>query len=304
MRPLPLVLLLVAVALHAGSLPFARDGLIDTPTATVLEHTELMFGTCFTMFSYSNPDGSTEDDFALAGHLDCGLFGWAQAGLCYLGEAGLSAHLRLLPLSETYARPGIAIGVQNITTEEDYEFFRGGPEDRLYSNGRNQTFSAYLVLTKNVGYLTGQPVSVSLGYGIGRFWEDEQEDPEAATNPATGLFGSMSWSFGPAEAYLEYDSRDLNLGAQYQFGDHVRVQAAVAEIEELMASSSEDYDSTDVMRHVKFTVGLEFVLGPLYRPRSGGFERTEEQLRTLEQIEQYRREIEETMRDLEERLRD
>ena len=290
-------LVLLAGMASAGSLPFSRDGIIDTPTAKVLAHTEMIIGTCFTMFSYENPDSSSEGDFALAGHIEFGLFDWAQLGMCYLGEAGLSGHLRILPLSETFSRPGIAIGVQNITTEENYEFYRDA-SDRLYSNGRNQTFSAYLVVTKNVGWLTGQAVNVNLGYGIGRFWEDASEDPEEPGNPVTGLFGSFEWQLGSAETYLEWDSRDLNIGAQYTFADRIRVQGAVAEIEELLTSSSDDYDPTDVMQHIKFTIGIEFLLGPLYVPRAG-FERTEEQLRTLEEIEQYRREIEEAMREIE-----
>lgn len=294
--------LAAASAASAGSLAFSRDGVIDTPTARVLGHTEILLGTCFTMFSYDRADGTKEGDFALAGHLEFGLFDWAQVGLCYLGEAGLSGHLRVLPMTETFSRPGIALGVQNITTEENYEFFKDS-DDRLYSNGRNQTFSAYVVLTKNVGYLTGQPVVVNLGYGIGRFWEDREEDPEATTNPATGLFGSFEWSFGDAEAYVEWDSRDLNVGGRYAFTDRLRVQGAVAEVEELLASSKDDYDATDVMQHVKFTIGLELLVGPLYVPRVG-FERTEAQLQTLEEIEAYRREIEEAMRDLDERLND
>jgi hypothetical protein len=303
LRLLVLLFPLMVGVCSAGSLAYSRDGVIDTPTAKVLGHTEILFGSCFTMFSYDNPDSTTEGDFALAGHIEVGLFDWAQVGVCYLGEAGLSGHVRVLPLKETFARPGIAVGVQNITTEENYEFFRGGPEDQLYSNGRNQTFSAYVVLTKNVGYLTGQPVNVNLGYGIGRFWEDVEEDTTATTNPVTGLFGSFEWEFGDATAMVEWDSRDLNIGGQYTFFERFRVQAAVAEVEELLSSSSDDYDGTDVMQHVKFTVGLEFLVGPLYVPRVG-FERTEAQLQTLEQIEAYRREIEEAMREVEERLND
>jgi hypothetical protein len=297
-----LALFLATAGLAAGgSLPFARDGVIDTPDISLLAHTQLRVGSVITMFSYENASGETDKEYAVAGHLEFGLLDFAQVGLCYLGDAGLSAHLKVLPIKETLGLPGVAIGVQNITGQEDYEFYETS-DSTLYSNGRKQNFSAYIVLTKDLRYVTGIPVDISLGWGMGRFYPDRPDSGETdAFIP--GLFGSTCIRAGDSFRFMvEWDGRDLNAGSEYDISSLVTAQVAVAEIETLFSSGEQD--RTDVMQNMKVGFGLELTIGPLYNPNpEETLHLTEMDRRDeLAELEALRREAEETLRRLQEML--
>jgi hypothetical protein len=244
----------------AGSLPFARPGLIDIPTADILQHTQFAVGGSFTAYSYELADSSSESDFALAGHLDVGLFNRAEIGITWLGAAGLSGQASFLVLRETITAPGIAVGCQNITGEKNYEFFADSL-DSLYSYDENQNFSVYAVFTKNLEYLTGVPVTLDLGYGFGRFRQAQNADSDGISNPFPGLFGALE--IQPSQDFsitVEWDGRDANLGASYQLNHIVRFMAALSEFEQL--TRGDERVASDVMQNVKFGLGVELSFGP------------------------------------------
>ncbi len=274
---------------NAGSLPFSRSGLIDIPTATVLEHTQLTVGGSFTSFSYDLADSTSESDFAIGGHLDIGLFNRAQIGATWLGDAGISGNARVLIFSERINTPALAVGCQNIIGEKNYEFFKDS-DDSLYQYEEDQNFSAYIVITKNLNYLFGVPVEVNLGYGIGRFKQGEYADSDGISNPIRGLFGALD--IHPAHnvsIIMEWDGRDANIGASYTLNKNVRFMAAVAELEQLSRGS--ERNPMDVMQNVKFSVGVEFTIGPfINRTTLEPFEqlRLDEDSELLEQLEEIR----------------
>ncbi len=255
-----LMLLGVASLSLAGSLPFAHPGLIDIPTARILQHTQVALGGSFTTYSYELPDSSSESDFALGGHLDVGLFNRGQIGITWLGAAGLSGQARILVLREMLNTPGLAIGCQNIIGEKDYEFFADSL-DSLYHYDEAQNFSAYIVLTKNLENLTGIPVTLDLGYGIGRFRQAEGADSDGIANPFRGLFGAIeihpTYEFGLA---IEWDGRDANFGASYRLNNYVTFMAAASELEQL--TRGDERVPSDVMQNVKVSLGAEFTFGP------------------------------------------
>ena len=303
MKPLTGILMLTGLA-AAGSLPFARDGLIDTPDISLLDHTEIRVGSAFTMFSYEDSTGQTESDFAVAGHIEFGLFDIGQIGLCYLGKGGISGHLKLVPIKESLDLPGIAIGVQNITGEENYEFYEQD-NGELYGTGSGdkQNFSAYIVLTKDLRYVSGIPVDISLGYGIGRF-QPVHLDTTESSSFIPGLFCSTRIRFSPEfNLMLEWDGRDANAGVEYSFNSLITFQGAVTEIEEML-TSSETRDKTDVMQNMKFGIGVELTFGPLYRPSvSTTMRQTEIQQReALSELEALRKQAEEELRRMQELL--
>jgi hypothetical protein len=250
----------IASVVAAGSLPFAHWGLIDTPTANILQHTQIALGGSFTAYSFETADSSSESDFALAGHLDVGLFNRAQIGVTWLGAAGLSGEASFLVLHEDISTPSIVIGCENITGEKNYEFFADSL-DSLYDYDESQNFSAYVVFTKNLQYLTGVPVTLDLGYGIGRFRQAEDADSDGISNPFPGLFGALeihpSLDFNIA---IEWDGRDANLGVSYRLNNHVRFMAAVTEFEQL--TRGDERQPSDVMQNVKFGLGVELTFGP------------------------------------------
>jgi len=254
------VMTFLATAATAGSLPFAHRGLVDIPTATALEHTQIDVGGCFTTFGYETADSTQENDFSFAGRVDLGLFDRAEIGITWLGAAGLSAQASFLVLREDLTTPGIAIGCQNITGEGDYEFFADSL-DSLYRYEENQNFSAYVVFTKNLEYLMQVPVTLDLGYGIGRFRQGEDADSDGISNPIRGLFGALEIHASTDLCFaIEWDGRDANLGASYGIGRNVRVRAAVTELEQL--TRGDERDPTDVMQNVKLGLGIDVIFGP------------------------------------------
>jgi hypothetical protein len=296
-------LFLLSGLVLGGSLPFARDGLIDTPDISILEHTQIRLGTVFVMYSYENAAGTKDSEFAVGGHLEFGLFDFGQLGLCYLGKGGISAHLKIQPIRESLDLPGIALGVQNITGQQDYEFFENS-DGTLYSNGRNQNFSAYIVLSKDLRYISGIPVDISLGYGIGRFQPAEPDSGSTSSTFIPGLFASTRIrALDSTRFIIEWDGRDLNVGAEYDISSVITAQAAVVEVEELFGSSDER-DKTDVMQNMKVGFGLEFTIGPLYSPSPAETRHLTEmdRLNALAELEELRRQAEEELRRMQELL--
>jgi hypothetical protein len=285
----------------AGGLPFAHWGVLDTPDASILQHSQIVLGGSFVAYGYDRPDSTRENDFALAGFVEGGLFGRGQIGVTYLGAGGLSGTARFLALRETVTTPGIAVGCENITGEKDYDFFRDA-NDSLYSYGRDQNFSAYVVMSKGMDYVVGAPVTVSLGYGIGRFQQRRNDKTDGIRNPFPGLFFSMVFDIGPGGMIaVEWDGRDLNLGGSYSVNRHLTFRGSIAELEQVLRPSDER-DPSDVMQSVKFALGAEFTLGPFMNRTT--LEPTERLSNTadraaLEALEEARRRAREEIDELE-----
>lgn len=302
-RILSLIILCSVVdSVIASSLPFSRPGLIDIPTATILQHTQIGFGGSFTAFSYENADSTSENDFAIAGHLEFGLFDRGQVGITWLGSAGLSADARVIAINEGIHVPAIAVGCQNITGEENYEFFRD-TNDSLYKYGESQNFSAYIVFSKDLKYFSEIPLCIHLGYGIGRFLQSKDHDSSGISNPIKGVFGGLEYQPSRnVSIMLEWDGRDASIGAGYVLNDNVRFLGAATELEQLVLS---DRNHSDVMQNIKFGFGVEITLGPFFnRTTLTPFEELTrtydaELLRKLEEIRSHAREdIENLKRDI------
>lgn len=283
----------------AGSLPFSRSGLIDIPTATIIQHTQITIGGSFTAFSYELADSTTESDFAVSGHLDIGLFDRVQIGITWLGDAGISGNIRALILHESINIPSIAIGCQNITGEKNYEFFKDA-NDSLYRYDESQNFAAYVVVTKNLDYIFGVPLGLNLGYGIGRFRQAEHADSDGISNPFPGLFGALDiHPAHNASIILEWDGRDANFGASYTMNKNVRFMAAMSEFEQFFRG--DERDPRDVMQNVKFSIGVEFAIGPfMNRTTLEPFEQLTQDVddELLEQLEEARSHAEEDIEEL------
>ncbi len=250
------------LTVFGGSLPFARLGLIDSPTAEILQHTQIGLGGTLAMFGVQNADSLLGSSSSYAGHLDIGVFNVGQIGITWLGEAGISGQVKVLLLHESLTSPALAIGCQNITSENDYEFYRSS-DDSLYHYGESQNFSGYIVMTKNLDNLLELPVLVNLGYGIGRFRQAEYADWDAVSNPFIGLFTAIEYH--PNQEFsvsIEWDGRDANLGFCYEPLDYLQVMAGIAELEQLVPS--DDTSKDDVMQNTKLAVGINITFPPLF----------------------------------------
>lgn len=304
MRRMLFTITCVAAVAGAASLPFSRFGVMDTPSAFVLTHTQIELGGCFTSYSYEEADSSSESDFALGGYVEVGLFDRAQAGITYLGAGGLSGQIRAVILKESLNRPGLAVGAENLTGEQDYEFYEDDSLG-LYHYPASQNFSVYVVLSKNFDYILKAPIAANIGYGLGRFRQDDDTPSDGIENPLPGLFGSIEFHPDPKVGLaLEWDGRDANFGGWYDISDMVRVSAAVAEFEQL--ARGDERVETDVMQNAKFTLGVQATFGPFFNRTTlepTGRLRQQGDLEALRRLEEERRRalerIEELLRSME-----
>ena len=256
-----IVLIALPLVLLAGGLPFAHYGLLDTPSAEFLKHTEIVLGGGGTAYSMEDSAGNSNMNAVFAGYLEIGLFERGQIGATYLGQAGISGTARGLLLAETISRPGIALGVENIIGEKNYEFYRDS-NDSLYSYPNDQNFSIYGLISKDFSYYVSFPICLNLGYGTGRF-KQSADAIDGVENPIPGLFGSLLVHPSiDSEVMIEWDGRDLNAGAVYQVNKNFSVMAAASELEHLFTGDDSTSNRQDVMQNTKFTIGLQISLGP------------------------------------------
>jgi hypothetical protein len=243
-------------------------------------------------------------DVSVAGYLEVGILGRGQLGGTYLGKAGFSGTARGLVLMETINRPGIAVGIENIIKEENYEFYEDD-SGNLYEYPNSQNFSIYGVISKDFSYFISLPVCISLGYGTGRFQQSDAA-VDGLENPLPGLFGSVL--FHPTmetEVMLEWDGRDLNVGGQYRLNRNITIMAAASELEHLFVSSDSTENTTDVMQTPKFSLGLQITVGPfLNRTELDPYERLRytEDDEALKQLEEYRAGAREEIQNLEDSI--
>ncbi len=64
-----------------GFVPFAYGGVLNSPDANILQHTEIGLGLGATAYSVEDSTGATQSKVITAGHIDVGILGYAQVGL-------------------------------------------------------------------------------------------------------------------------------------------------------------------------------------------------------------------------------
>ncbi len=301
---MPLVTVAVVVLpliAFAGGLPFSHYGLLDTPSADLLKHTEIAIGGGGTAYSIEDSTGASNMNITAAGYLEIGLFERGQIGGTYLGEAGFSGTARGLLLKETLSRPGISIGVENIIGEKDYEFYRN-PGDSLYHYPNAQNFSVYALISKDFSYFVSFPMCLNIGFGTGRFTQSS-EAADGWDNPLPGVFGSVL--IHPSivsEVIVEWDGRDLNAGGVYRLNNYVSVMTAASELEHLFVSNDSTSNGQDVMQNTKYTIGLQVNIGPfLNRTELDPYERLRytDDDEALELLREYRARAREEIQEME-----
>ncbi len=303
MRSIFAVSCIFCAVASGGSLPFSRSGVMDTPDAYILAHTEVEAGVAGAAYSVEDATGSTDSEFKITGHIDVGLFRYGQAGVSWLADGGISGNVKVAILSEGIQVPAFAVGLENISGEEYVDCFEVDGE--MYAYPHSQSFSAYGVLSKDMSTVVGLPATVSIGIGTGRFVGSIANGSLGiGSSWANGLFGSVS--FRPSQnitLVLEEDGRDINIGMSYQLSRHFTVSMAWAEME-MSAFPPEDVSRIDVMQNSKFSLSVESRIGPLYG--AGRLEMEREQMR-IERARQRLQELEERRRAAEaelQRLRD
>lgn len=302
-----LALLCFQATLLAGSLPFSRSGVLDSPDAYVLQHTEVEVQLAASAYSVEDETGSSNSEFMVTGYLDVGLFKYGQIGLSYLGDGGFVGNAKVAILFEGINVPAFAIGVENMTGEKYIDCFKvdSAGTEVFYGYNHRQNWSAYAVLSKDLSYLMGIPATVSLGIGIGRFVGVVDGGAMGiGSSVANGLFGSVVYR--PAEQFtvaLEQDGRDLNLGASYRLSDVITLQMAWAELEHAIFPP-ENQNRRDIMQNSKVSIGVQAGFGPLFGARQLALQRERQRIerarQRLEELEARRRSAESELQRLRE----
>lgn len=301
-----MLIILYGVA-SGGSLPFSRSGVLDTPDAYILQHTEIEVELGASAYTIEDSTGGSNSEFMITGHFDVGLFRYGQLGISYLGDGGVAGNAKVGILFEGITVPAFAIGLDNITGERYIDCFKvdSAGVERLYQYDHAQNWSAYAVLSKDLSYLMSIPATVSLGVGIGRFvGVIDNGSLGLGSSIAHGLFGSVVYR--PSELFtvaLEQDGRDFNLGASYRVNEYITLEMAWAEFE-MTIFPPENQNKMDIMQNSKVSIGILSTIGPIFGARQLALEREQQRIERarerLEELEARRRAAEAELQ----RLRD
>lgn len=299
--------LVISVSLLAGSLPFTRSGVIDSPDAYVLQHTEIEAVLSASAYSVQDTSGADNSEFMFTGYLDIGLFRYCQIGMSFLGDGGIIGNMKVAVLQEGISVPAFAIGLENITGEKYVDCFKidSAGVEQYYQYDHAQNWSAYGVISKDLSYLLGIPATVNLGIGIGRFVGIVDSGAMGiGSSISHGLFGSVVYH--PSDVFavsMEQDGRDLNLGISYDVNKYLTLEVAWAEFEQTIFPP-ENQNRTDIMQNSKVTIGLRSRIGPLFGAGRIALEREQQRIERargrLEELETRRRAAEAELQ----RLRD
>ncbi len=295
MRLCILFALLAVLSVWAGSLPFAYGGVLNSPDAYLLEHTEIEIGLGASAYSVEDSTGSADSEFKITGFIDVGVFSYGQIGVSYLADGGVVGNVKVAILKEGLSVPAFAIGVENMLGAEHIDCFRDetnagipdsiggviGPWDAegFYNYSHTQNWSAYGVASKDLKYLIGVPVTLSLGIGIGRFVGIVDSGAMGVgSSIAHGLFGSAVYRpSGEFTLSFEQDGRDLNFGASYEISNLFTLHFIWAELEQTVFSP-ENQNKTDIMQNSKVSIGLTSTFGPLIGARRLELEREQQRI--------------------------
>lgn len=323
MRLVSALLFIISIAAFAGSLPYAYGGVVNSPDAYVLEHTEVELGVAASAFSYEDSTGAAESDVKLTGYFNFGILSYGEIGASYLADGGMVMNAKIAILKEGIVVPAFTLGVQNGFGKERVDCFSGPAgspdstgdvaslwdEDGMYNYGHAQNWSVYGVASKDMRYLIGAPLTVNLGIGIGRFvGVIDSGALGIGSSVANGLFGSLVWE--PSESVslaFEMDGRDFNMGLDYAVNNNLELHLAWAELEQ-MIFAADGQNKQDVQQNSKVTIAVSTTFGPLWGASRLELEREQQRIerarQRLEELEARRRSAESELQRLRDLLDD
>lgn len=180
---------------------FTESGLLDIPTAELLQHGIFGAGVYAT---FQNTSHLPRD--VVAYRINFGMFDRVELGLTQLELQGKNyagyglAHVKAQLLSESGLIPYIAIGIENLGDKVKEQWNTYHPQ------------STFFVISKTFNLPRIHLISGHIGLGNKRFAFDDS---------AVGLFGGVSTGFQPAYARgeitlnLEYDGSGINIGMRH-----------------------------------------------------------------------------------------
>ncbi len=182
------ILVLAQFACTATPSYWGYTGLILTPTADTVAQNGFNLGAAF-LDSDDSDVAFFSGNAGIAAGLEVGGTVFDPDG----GDSKTVFNAKYRLMNENLSQPSVAIGISDATDELDS--------------------TPYVVLSKSLTLETESFVSPRIHVGVGGGGLD-------------GLFGGLSASFGPKTTLMaEYDTEDVNFGAQFAVSQYFRIHA-------------------------------------------------------------------------------
>lgn len=269
MKTLLIVLGLTVITANAGF--DGSFGMLDSPNAKVLRHTEFALGIDSYLVTLGHPGSAIVGPTGLPQNIDyeydvwfdVGLFGYVQAGARMYDPQTYTASIKAMVYKETSAIPAFAVGIMNLGGGSNVSAY--GTKATPYGHAQNN--SIYLVATKSMESIFDIPLILSVGLGSGRFqgvWHIAEHHE--------GVFGSVQWNATDyISLILESDARDLNAGLNFKLPMGFNATVGISEIEQSWwgqafsppSTRSTGIGTADEYDESKLNIGLGFNFGPV-----------------------------------------
>jgi hypothetical protein len=326
-----ILLFLSLIPLQAYGGVDISNGLLDTPSAYVLDNTVFAIGVSMTALPYGDQefaeafykhDGSrnvvddvhTKNLAELDSYFSFGLFNRIQLGVREYDPQTFAGDVKVQVWKESARWPAISVGVLNIGAPINVNSY--GEKALTYHPDDRQNYAYYIVGSKDLENIIRLPLAVHVGVGSRRFQGEWR-----ISKHWNGIFGALEYEIlrDRVTAIAEVDGRDLNLGARITLPWGFTITPYAAEFEQIWRGGDVIHvwpDSSGTgdpelygneFSQPKFGVGLSFTGGPIYsraeaerlRALRSRLKRAEERLKAARQRrEALERRLEEIRADL------
>jgi len=252
-----------------------QNGVLDTPSAYVMENTQFNIGvssyalTSSTTQFYTHTGEPFEKNLReLDSFFQFGLLGRIEVGVREYDPETYTGNAKVLIKKESSRWPAFAVGIMNLGGDHDVGPY--GAKSCWYSDDDRQDNAYYLVASKNMRNIIRVPVTVNVGVGSARFQGTNPKWPHS--QPWQGMFGSVEYHFLDERISIlgEIDGRDLNLGARFKLPWGLVVTPYVSELEEAWWGAHTTETTTGIVYEDEYDspkggIAVQMYVGPLYR---------------------------------------
>jgi hypothetical protein len=266
------------------------SGLLDTPSAYVIDNTVFAIGISSTLLPYGDqefaeafrkiPKGEyrnvtddvhTKNLAEMDSYFSFGLFNRLEIGVREYDPQTFAGDVKLQIWKETARWPAISVGMLNIGAPDDVNPY--GEKAVIYHPEDKQNYAYYFVGSKNMENIIRLPLSVHIGVGSKRFQGEWRYSKHW-----NGIFGAIEYEILEKRltAIAEVDGRDLNIGARIALPWGFTATPYVSEFEQIWlgrktipvwrdssgTGEPELYDNE--FSQPKFGIGFSFTGGPIY----------------------------------------
>lgn len=274
MRILQLFFVIFLITSSLYSAPFNKGGLIDIPTANILEHSFINVSYGMQFWSGQGDDKNSYEQVKSEADLGIrfGLFDQAEIGISMLTMNEFAFNISAKILREREMYPSISMGIQNVSSNPEISSFGDLPAKTLYGINNNypwaQNNSFFIVFSKQL--IDAYNVKIHIGKGWRRF-----EGKSEISSKFNGFFGGIQIDPFPNLCFkAEVNGRDMNIGLEYsleeiylpknfRFLNDFTVGIACNMFEDLIRKK---ILASSPYRQPKFGFAINYTMGPIIEP--------------------------------------